>query len=112
MDPSTARRATPCSTLCPTRRKLSKVSRNPRDSTTSSPAERLAVRYGRTMYSFSAGLTTKSYLSNRSMVQGSRPPRPLVSPHLRLASQIARPSLRSEEHTSELQSQFHLVCRL
>src|SRR5438309_3603868 len=24
----------------------------------------------------------------------------------------ARPSRRSEEHTSELQSQFHLVCRL
>src|SRR5689334_25134553 len=23
-----------------------------------------------------------------------------------------RPSIRSEEHTSELQSQFHLVCRL
>jgi len=43
---------------------------------------------------FFAGLTTKSYLSNRSMVPGSRPPRRLVSPHLRLASQIARPSLR------------------
>src|SRR5689334_24327277 len=24
----------------------------------------------------------------------------------------ARPAVRSEEHTSELQSQFHLVCRL
>src|SRR6267143_5373173 len=26
--------------------------------------------------------------------------------------QIARDQVRSEEHTSELQSQFHLVCRL
>src|SRR5689334_24378255 len=27
-------------------------------------------------------------------------------------SSWVRPSMRSEEHTSELQSQFHLVCRL
>src|SRR5438309_6180291 len=30
----------------------------------------------------------------------------------RLEAAIARVDLRSEEHTSELQSQFHLVCRL
>src|SRR5690625_5906521 len=28
------------------------------------------------------------------------------------ASAVARPALRSEEHTSELQSRGHLVCRL
>src|SRR6267143_4361659 len=28
------------------------------------------------------------------------------------ASRTRHPQLRSEEHTSELQSQFHLVCRL
>src|SRR5689334_23590400 len=31
---------------------------------------------------------------------------------LRWAVRHVTPSLRSEEHTSELQSQFHLVCRL
>src|SRR5438309_6956699 len=30
----------------------------------------------------------------------------------RTASVFIRPAMRSEEHTSELQSQFHLVCRL
>src|SRR5258705_3248787 len=30
----------------------------------------------------------------------------------RLAAEVCRPSLRSEEHTSELQSLRHLVCRL
>src|SRR5689334_24169276 len=30
----------------------------------------------------------------------------------RLAERLGRPVRRSEEHTSELQSQFHLVCRL
>src|SRR5689334_23865744 len=29
-----------------------------------------------------------------------------------MVSGMVRPPLRSEEHTSELQSQFHLVCRL
>src|SRR5689334_25442957 len=28
------------------------------------------------------------------------------------AAQLVRSTVRSEEHTSELQSQFHLVCRL
>src|SRR5689334_23577919 len=36
----------------------------------------------------------------------ARPPRPRTSPAVYPASP------RSEEHTSELQSQFHLVCRL
>src|SRR5689334_25116493 len=38
-----------------------------------------------------------------------------VQLHLRRTAgdrQIPRPQERSEEHTSELQSQFHLVCRL
>src|SRR5689334_24320344 len=44
-------------------------------------------------------------------------PRPIgpVSALLVMASQIftpTHPMHRSEEHTSELQSQFHLVCRL
>src|SRR5689334_25217946 len=30
----------------------------------------------------------------------------------RRGPRASRPALRSEEHTSELQSQFHLVCRL
>src|SRR2546422_4254931 len=30
----------------------------------------------------------------------------------RVAPVVARPILRSEEHTSELQSRLHLVCRL
>src|SRR6267143_6297908 len=43
----------------------------------------------------------------------SRATRRSVSPSLRSTScaSCGRPS-RSEEHTSELQSQFHLVCRL
>src|SRR5438309_7927181 len=32
--------------------------------------------------------------------------------HLSRMSPVVRHRLRSEEHTSELQSQFHLVCRL
>src|SRR5689334_24699291 len=31
---------------------------------------------------------------------------------VRRRSEISHPPARSEEHTSELQSQFHLVCRL
>src|SRR5689334_24703993 len=31
---------------------------------------------------------------------------------LTLAAGVSDPGTRSEEHTSELQSQFHLVCRL
>src|SRR5689334_25252969 len=39
----------------------------------------------------------------------SRPPPPIRSPCTATRRACAR---RSEEHTSELQSQFHLVCRL
>src|SRR2546422_5595798 len=35
-----------------------------------------------------------------------------VQPHLQLPSQGDAAALRSEEHTSELQSRLHLVCRL
>src|SRR5689334_23988915 len=38
--------------------------------------------------------------------------RRLVGQRTRHAAGIALAILRSEEHTSELQSQFHLVCRL
>src|SRR6516164_9976967 len=55
-----------------------------------------------------------------------RPPRSTLFPYTTLfrspasagwrrsspGSTNARPASRSEEHTSELQSQFHLVCRL
>src|SRR5689334_23539590 len=41
---------------------------------------------------------------------GLRGARPAVGPLQRALRRIARG--RSEEHTSELQSQFHLVCRL
>src|SRR5438309_3943711 len=39
----------------------------------------------------------------------ARSPRPLSMPHAKHEREIGT---RSEEHTSELQSQFHLVCRL
>src|SRR5438309_3571772 len=35
-----------------------------------------------------------------------------ATPYILFASTLAANLLRSEEHTSELQSQFHLVCRL
>src|SRR2546430_5014060 len=41
--------------------------------------------------------------------RGSRPPPPSTSP---LHHSPASPDARSEEHTSELQSQSNLVCRL
>src|SRR2546422_5296657 len=37
---------------------------------------------------------------------------PQLSRHFALTDQIRRAALRSEEHTSELQSRLHLVCRL
>src|SRR5438270_6787920 len=49
---------------------------------------------------------------------GARPEQPLRPGSLRrqpfpaLPAAICRPALRSEEHTSELQSQSNLVCRL
>src|SRR5438309_2851765 len=33
-------------------------------------------------------------------------------PRRKLSLELVEPEIRSEEHTSELQSQFHLVCRL
>src|SRR5689334_24059702 len=42
---------------------------------------------------------------------GDARPRPLADPHHRRLHRAHR-GRRSEEHTSELQSQFHLVCRL
>src|SRR6267143_5685809 len=42
---------------------------------------------------------------------GSAVHRPAARPH-RLGRRRPGGSARSEEHTSELQSQFHLVCRL
>src|SRR5438309_6185542 len=36
----------------------------------------------------------------------------LFARHVRMVEGLCRGLLRSEEHTSELQSQFHLVCRL
>src|SRR3989449_4459971 len=45
---------------------------------------------------------------------GSRSPaaRATASPGARAAAHRPRPAARSEEHTSELQSRLHLVCRL
>src|SRR5207253_4143717 len=45
--------------------------------------------------------------------RGSRRPRARVPQRLRDGAQLpARAAVRSEEHTSELQSRGHLVCRL
>src|SRR6266481_8978670 len=38
--------------------------------------------------------------------------RPMADLHQEVRPDAAQPGPRSEEHTSELQSQFHLVCRL
>src|SRR5438309_1132071 len=43
---------------------------------------------------------------------GARAGAPAVPSHHRWESSLAEVPRRSEEHTSELQSQFHLVCRL
>src|SRR5258708_25514837 len=48
--------------------------------------------------------TRRGYLRNSSNAAGSSAPQP--DPYIRL------PTSRSEEHTSELQSPDHLVCRL
>src|SRR5438309_4023147 len=51
---------------------------------------------------------------DRVHLDGARAP--LTGSHSNLAQEREKPmeklQLRSEEHTSELQSQFHLVCRL
>src|SRR5689334_25277834 len=59
----------------------------------------------------SAGSIPARILSNVDLPEPFGPTRPAWSPS---KSPKVRPSkrLRSEEHTSELQSQFHLVCRL
>src|SRR5689334_23489346 len=59
------------------------------------------------------GLTPVSFSPNLSAVPGS----PLSTVRARNFTVpnrfvFAVPQIRSEEHTSELQSQFHLVCRL
>src|SRR5689334_23730599 len=66
-----------------------------------------------------SGLThTSAVASTRSTsASGTRPVNRHVSssPSSRLSSRSSSnesPAPRSEEHTSELQSQFHLVCRL
>src|SRR5437868_14848236 len=87
-----------------------------------------------------AGPTTPQHLPVRSSLQLRRPPRPTLFPYTTLFRSTAewkcspaglywlrrhcclpapalprmpvRPSARSEEHTSELQSRFDLVCRL
>src|SRR2546422_1123628 len=51
---------------------------------------------------------------SRIPVNQPAPPRrhSFVNPHIPLFDQARRPIDRSEEHTSELQSRLHLVCRL
>src|SRR5256884_6808181 len=51
------------------------------------------------MFTFIAGATTTGAVDARYKV-------------VRKSSAIPRANLRSEEHTSELQSRLHLVCRL
>src|SRR2546430_4698776 len=46
------------------------------------------------------------------LVSVDTPPPGGLSATARKAARLARPLLRSEEHTSELQSQSNLVCRL
>src|SRR5438309_6839691 len=50
----------------------------------------------------------------RGMALPNTPPSELASIHAALVAGLENGTLlpRSEEHTSELQSQFHLVCRL
>src|SRR5438309_5550035 len=47
----------------------------------------------------------------RTTFKAPRPARPISSAPS-APRRLAEPAARSEEHTSELQSQFHLVCRL
>src|SRR2546422_3613726 len=58
-----------------------------------------------TLLPISAPCSSPAATSSRS----ARPPSP---PRARAGSSISASSKRSEEHTSELQSRLHLVCRL
>src|SRR5205814_8605634 len=59
---------------------------------------------------FSSTCSRESYVRGRSRASWSmRSPPPPESPRPKCG---ARPCIRSEEHTSELQSLRHLVCRL
>src|SRR5438876_5376440 len=68
----------------------------------------------------SSGSSHTFFLPERKISPGRalRKPRPQMpmssaAPKSKTASRLARPSrVRSEEHTSELQSPVHLVCRL
>src|SRR2546422_2084204 len=72
---------------------------------------------------WSAGITAKTY-GTRCCTPGessiwrhsdARRSRPWDAEHAATLPQranVARPRVRSEEHTSELQSRLHLVCRL
>src|SRR5689334_24117518 len=65
--------------------------------------------FGRVPLSNKYSSLPHSYSANhRSPLTAHRSP---LTAH-RFASRIPHPTNRSEEHTSELQSQFHLVCRL
>src|SRR5207248_7841478 len=51
-------------------------------------------------------------LQPRARARGDRPRRRRVVPHRRIRRRDESGSTRSEEHTSELQSPYDLVCRL
>src|SRR6266568_119666 len=59
-------------------------------------------------------ITAPRQTSGREIRANGRKPEPLLGEHLVLHGDHsgAQAGDRSEEHTSELQSQFHLVCRL
>src|SRR5689334_23401852 len=57
---------------------------------------------------------TDSCVRGVALIRPSRTPRQFVQAQFHCGNPppAADPRMRSEEHTSELQSQFHLVCRL
>src|SRR6201985_4034743 len=65
------------------------------------------------IFFFNDTATTEIYtLSLHDALPISRPVQPARSPKLAGARTPVEGCERSEEHTSELQSQFHIVCRL
>src|SRR5690348_17940146 len=58
-----------------------------------------------------AGFAAASF-SNSSIRMGTTPPARIYEEYISLDIGIDQPLSRSEEHTSELQSPVHLVCRL